>query len=60
VASAVGFAVLIASYLTNTPLGVATVVAVFYPLTWLAIGGSVLRGLPEPMAPSVRPDAHLS
>lgn len=60
VASAVGFAVLIASYLTNTPLGAATVVAVLYPLTWLAIGGSVLRGLPEPMAPRVRPDAHLS
>jgi hypothetical protein len=46
VASAVGFAVLIAASGSNTSLGAAAVLGLGYPLTWLAIGASVIRGLP--------------
>jgi hypothetical protein len=44
--SAVGLALLIAAYMNNTPLAGTVVFALFYPLTWLAIGGAVLRGVP--------------
>jgi len=53
VASAVGFFVLIGAFMSNTPIGVAVVLALFYPLSWLAIGGSLMRGVPitEPGTP---------
>ncbi len=51
VASAIGFLVSIAAMMNNTQLGVAVVLTLFYPLTWLAIGGSVLRSVP--MGPEV-------
>ena len=43
VASAAAFIVPIIAMLTNIPVGVALVFALFYPLTWLAIGASVRR-----------------
>jgi hypothetical protein len=46
IASAVGLALLIAAYMNNSPLAGTVVFALFYPLTWLAIGGVVLRGVP--------------
>jgi hypothetical protein len=58
VASSFGFALLIAADLSNTPLGVAIVVALFYPLAWLAIGGSILRGVhADPIAQASLPHA---
>jgi hypothetical protein len=46
VASAVGFVLPIAAMMSNTAVGVAIVLALGYPLTWLAIGLSLLRGAP--------------
>jgi hypothetical protein len=46
VASAVGFVVPIGAMLGNTPIGVAMVLALAYPITWLAVGLSLLRGVP--------------
>ena len=46
VASAAAFVIPIAAMLSNTPVGIAFVSVLFYPLTWLAIGGTVLRGAP--------------
>jgi len=58
VVSAAAFVILIAAMLSNTPLGVAIVFALFYALTWLVIGGSVLRGVAAgPVAPRARPHA---
>jgi len=59
VASAVAFLVPIGVMLNNTQLGVAFVLTLFYPLTWVAIGASILRGAPVtgPAAPGARPPA---
>jgi hypothetical protein len=46
VVSAVGFVVPIGAMLSNTPIGAAMVLALAYPVTWLAIGLSLLRGAP--------------
>jgi hypothetical protein len=46
VVSAVGFLLPIAAMMSNTPVGVAMVLALAYPVTWLAIGVSFLRGAP--------------
>jgi hypothetical protein len=46
VASAIGFLVPIAALMSNTPVGVAMVLALAYPVTWLAIGLSLLRSAP--------------
>ena len=46
VASAVGFIVPLGAMMSNSSVGVAIVLALVYPLTWLALGLSLLRGAP--------------
>jgi hypothetical protein len=59
IASAVAFLVPLAAMLTNAQLGVGFVLTLVYPLTWVAIGASMLRGEPilGPAAPGARPRA---
>jgi hypothetical protein len=55
VASAVGFIVPLGAMMSNTAVGLAMILALLYPLTWLAIGLSLFRGtpVPQPATPAV-------
>ena len=58
VAAAVAFVVAIGSMFVNAPLRAASPLWLLYPLTWVAIGGSVFRGAPAgPSAAATLPGA---